>query len=241
MAIQLREPFFLRGRRSVLLRAIWMSLALGVIGGGAGLATVLFYLLLGLMLQGSDEIDMRLIVGSAAISLATVIGIPYFRWRGESVFGIATRAGCILLIAAGPMLFENAALWGLLDLANQQLDAWKSDVEWGDMLILPVEVMFALTLLWLAWSAAYFRRSWTWLLTVLVSGLSIPCWILSVTVALFSVGLAQNGLPGEVFMVLVIVYQLSIPGQFFVLLVTPWGVPFWWPPETEVPPQVEPA
>ncbi len=239
MAIPLREPFFLRGRRSVLLRAIWTSLALGMIGGSAGLAAELFYLLLGLMLQGSDEDVMRLVFSSAAISLATVAGIPYFVWRGSSARGIATRAGCIMLIAAGPMLTENALLWGLLDLANQQLDAWKSGVEWGEMLIVPVEVMFGLTLLWLAWSAACFHRSRSWLLTFLASGLSIPFWILSAVASLYSPNLASRWLPDEVTMILAIVTQLSIPGQFFTLLMIPWGVPFWWPPEIKLPPQAE--
>ncbi len=238
MGIPLREPFFLRGRRSVLLRAIWMSLAISVIGGGAGLAAVLVYLLLGLTV-GLEGGLLRLVGGSAAVSLATVVGIPYFRWRGDSVRGIAARAGCIMLIAAGPMLLENKLLWGLLAQAAQQLDAWKSDMEWGERLIVSAEFMFVLILLWVAWSAACVRSSRSWLLTILVSGLSIPLWILSLAVSMYSVGFAQNALPSNVFSIMLSVLQLSLPGQFFALLVIPWGAPFWWPPNTELPSQVE--
>lgn len=237
MAIQLREPFFLRGRRSVPLRAIWMSLALGVIGGGAGLAAVLCYVLLALTLENSNKGVVQIIAGSTAISLATVVGVPYFRWRGDTACGIATKACCIMLIAAGPMVLEVKLLRVLLDLATQQMNAWTN--MGAEELLMAVRIMFGLTLLWLAWSAACFRRSSSWLLTFLASGLSIPFWILSVAASLYSLNFASSWLPDEVTMFLAIVTQLSIPGQFFALLVIPWGVPFWWPPETEIPPQVE--
>jgi hypothetical protein len=238
MAIQLREPFFLRGRRNVLLRAIWMSLALGLLSGGAGLAAMLAVMLMSTALPGEDLLSV-MIGASAAVALAAVVGIPYFRWRGDSARRIATGAGCIILIGAGPLLLESTVPSGPLELASAQVEAWKGYVGWDDMPTVPFEVMFGLMLQWLAWGAACFRRAWTWLLTLLVSGLSISLWTLSTMAVVSSVENAQDSLPGEVFMVLALVAELSIPGQFFAALVIPWGAPFWWPLETEVPPQVE--
>lgn len=244
MAIPLREPFFLRGRKSVKLRAIRMSLALSVLAGGAGVVAGTLYVVLVRMLhlaaQSSDVSRIAMSGSTAAMALAVLVGIPCFWWLGHSTRGIVRRATCIVVVAAGPLLLCGSPIRGLIRPASSPPGGLPSDMlAFGGLLLwAPVKEILPLSLLWPAWTAACFRTSREWMLMAGLSGLSLPLWILSYNFATHSMGTIHGWLPaGDVSLfVLGIAFQSTTTAQFFALLVVPWGIPFWCPPKAEMPP-----
>lgn len=223
MAIQLREPFFLHGRRSVLLRAIWMSFGLSAIGGCAGLVATVAVTTLDLLRLRDIVVVGMSTFGPIAVSLAMLVGIPYSRWMRHTVQGTVARAGWIVFVPT--VVLASAST---LPRDQREVILQRMDNLLGDPILGELAAMFSL--MWLAWSTAYIRRSWTWVATAGVSALSIPLWILSIEAERQTIRYANGHLPGGLLQTLEMVSQLSVVCQFFVLLVIPWGIPFWRPP-----------
>lgn len=224
--MSLREPFFLRGKQSRLVRAIWMSLALGAIGFLTGTvwfvgAQVLIFSLIG---SWGETWVFLLLSGSAGVMLAA-INVVYSRWLSRSATATVLRTGWIVLATTLPWLAHrpdqaSPATWYVL-LEEPASRLFSENVE-----IFPL-----LTVLWLAWATANIRRSPLWFVMVGASWLSVP----AITLVLNSIdeiaGFFRSGLPGGLLAGLVeTVAALSLGGQFFAALLVPWGIPFWTPP-----------
>lgn len=247
-SLPLREPFFLRGRKSVLQRAVRISLALIVLsiaaGIVAGMASVLLLRFSHLSTSGQQASLLGLFGGTAAAALATIVGTPYFFWQGRSARGIALRVTWIIALAAGSLVFAGGLIWGLIQPTQSPGGLPGDMLAFGNLLLwAPVKELFPLALLWLAWTTACRGRPRNWLLMTVVSGLSLPVWILAYNVATQATSALHGVVPMTGFpqqLALGITFRSSITAQFFALLTIPWGLPFWWPPEETSPAEPTP-
>lgn len=244
MTAPLREPFFLRGQRNVLARAFRISLAMGVIGGGAGLIGTLIAVVVNIQRDSSHITDSILLTvsGSAAIALATLAAIPYSRWLRQPSWETALRATSTVIFAAGPLLLGGTALEDRLDAFDLELEPLTSKISFE----VPAKYILTVLLLWLAWSSAFVNRSWTWLAATTLSALSVPAWALAVHIVTqniefliygqlppggiqFLIKLSERGMNGGL-------YDIGMFSLFFAMLAIPWGLPFWWPLEDRYEP-----
>lgn len=248
MPLELREPFFLRGRKSVLQRAVRISLTLVVLsiaaGIVAGMASVLLVRFSPSNASGHQANLLGLFGGTAAAALATIVGIPYFFWLGCSVRGIALRITWIIALAAGPLVFAGGLIWGLIQPTQSPGGLPGDMLAFGNLLLwAPVKDLFPHALLWLAWTTACRGRPRNWLLMTVVSGLGLPVWILAYNVAIQATSALHGVFPMTGFprqLALGIAFRSSITAQFFALLTISWGLPFWWPHEQECPAEPTP-
>lgn len=231
MTAPLREPFFLRGRRSILQRAGIISLALGglafvagtmwLIGSGAALDEVR-----GLM---PGTVYYAIMATSAGIAL-TSIAIPYSYWLGNTWTGTALRAIWIIGIVTAPCVGGEEL--------QDQLDAgtyWLEEAL-GLPQAIPLDFVLILSLLWLGWTTAFARMSWSCGASAVTSVLSIPGAIVLMHLLTRLSEAQQKALPmGGIGEAVEVITLLSFGGQFLTLLIVPWGLPFWWPLKPDSP------
>jgi hypothetical protein len=220
--MSLREPFFLRGQQSRLVRAIGMSLALGGMGfvvgtawfGGAR-ATFAF-----LGTGRSDDYELAFFSGSAGMLLAA-ISILYAYWLRRHSLDTLLRAVWIPCLATAP--------WLTAPLLQPQLDEWSVflDDSWN----LPLDFLTLYGLLWFAWTTASVRPAAIWFLSAGLSFLSVPLTIVLLKSVEWIAVFYWSWIPGiSLVDALELATVLTFGGQFFAALLIPWGIPFWRPP-----------
>ncbi len=223
-----REPWFLEGRRSVLQRAVLMSLVLGGLGFVAGIGWLVGVMVLINLIPAFDEAMLVVFGGTGCLALGGAVAIPYSRWLSHPPAGTALRV--VGLVVCGALL---ASLVSSLMVLVESVDSeiMSPDEYSNRWLRIPIEYLLLFGAIWLAWSVAFVRRSWMW---PLMAGLSAAS-ILLLPVLIFGMDASTTHLIGwlplEVQQILAIASGVTVGGQFFALLVIPWGIPFWFPPE----------
>lgn len=233
--MSLREPFFLRGKQSRLVRASWMSMALGGIGfvvGTAWFGGAWLFVEYGIGGFSEDQMFATL-AASTGVTLAAV-SLLYSRWCGSALPGTIGRACVMACVPTAPWLaglsskLYDAGWYRPLRESYRGLeDRFESDF---DALSGQFVILFFFTSLWLAWTAGCFRPARAWLLMSGLSLLAVPLMMASINVfdGISSLFRAW-GLAASVVEVLEIVSICSLGGQFLAALLIPWGFPFWWP------------
>lgn len=241
-ATALREPWFLKGRTSVAQRAILTSVVLGGMGFVAGEAIhVSDSMVLRIWKSGPGQHSLLAVAdGLASIILVTVVFLPCAYWVGHSVAGTILRSLWITFVINSQLL--GGQTFGELFYSEFYGDTTHWLIEWlsGPARNLGVDVWVLVrpTLFWLALSSASFLCSWTWPTAAGASFLSIPVSVLLIhgipvidplIRSLFS-GSPLWSWAGNLF-------GWYYFGQYWFVLVTPWGIPFWFPPAREPTPQ----
>lgn len=214
MTVSVREPFFLRGHGSVLVRAILVSFVLGVLAVAAGWTTAVA----AAMCISFDSALAGNCVFSAAWSIASAAFLygPLNAWNGRSWLWT------LVSVPAGFSIILLFLLW---------MEHGPEAVGSSLRQLLGLIVAFAGSgLLLVRWSRLH-------LLAYVVSllGAALPSMFQEM---LPSIGSLQ--IPWMTPDVHILTYLSALHGSAFVALAVPWGIPFWWPPKREVPP-AEPA
>lgn len=237
----LREPWFLEGRTSVWQRAVLMSLVLGVLGFVAGIGWLVGVMVLINLIPAFDEAMLVVFGGTGCLALGIAVAIPCSRWLSHPPAGTALRV--VGLVVCGLLLASLvSSLMVLIESADS--DILSHDEYSNRWLRIPIEFLLLFASIWLAWSVAFVRRSWTWPLMAGLSAVSVlllPLLILGMDA---SSNHLIGWLPLEVQQILAIASGVTVGGQFFALLVVPWGIPFWFPPANEpapIPPRADAA
>lgn len=227
------EPWFLEGRRSILLRAIWTTLVLGGLAFFAGFAAMLlaFVLMYSLEQSVSEEYIVFFFGIPFVVMLIALVGLPYWFWLRVSPANLAARAiGLIGLVAAPSLLaltmYDKESLAHFFEAGNDLLAA-RSEI-WREV---PFEFLILFSLLWLAFSLASLRRSRLWFCAAVLSAVSVPLTAPLLFVVSKVMDYAGQWVPG-----FDLIASGTFGGQFLVLLVVPWGIVFWFPPPSECPP-----
>lgn len=229
-----REPWFLEGRRSVLLRAVLMSLVLGGLGFVAGIGWLVGVMVLINLIPAFDEAMLVVFGGTGCLALGIAVAIPYSRWLSHPPAGTALRV--VGLVVCGALLASLvSSLMVLIESADSKI--MSPDEYSNRRLRIPIEYLLLFGAIWLAWSVAFVRRSWTWPLMAGLSAVSI--FLLPVLILGMDASSNQliGWLPLEVQQILAITSGVTVGGQFFALLVVPWGIPFWFPPARKSAPE----
>jgi hypothetical protein len=202
----LREPFFLRGRRSVLQRAVILSLVLGTLSAAAGWIAVGIPLLLR-EVAGADPVLVGIPVAWGVATSALVFG-PLNFWNARSWFWT---------LAAAPSGFAIMFLFMLWS-ADRPSDL---SIEARAMLGFPVVLLTSGLLL----IRRGRRHRWAYLVSVASSGL--PVVVMPLHSFLDQIDIAGFRLPIESDLV----FLAALFGSLSAALSIPWGIPFWWPQE----------
>jgi hypothetical protein len=210
MPLPLREPFFLRGRTSVLQRAVIMSLVLvglAAAGGWVVAAAVLWS-----QTSHSSLLFPLLAWGFAA---TTCIDAPLNYWNRRSwLWTLST-------LPTATVLFFAWSCW--IGFARSTLDLCEQlAAPWG---FLGVQLLHGL--LQLRQNGVY------WLAYLLsLSGVILPSLIIN---RIYS--LAHANVAGLSYEELRPIIFAAVYVSWFAALAIPWGIPFWWPPQPESPPE----
>lgn len=224
-AAPFREPWFLKGRTSVVQRAVVMSLVLGGLSLVAGVLGMIGFFLT-MTSPGSNHLaSVASCVGGAALALA--VAAPYARWQGDSEITVTHRLWTMLAVC-----LSISVVVELLDSACPQAMA-DLRARAGRVFHDEARIALALAIICLAWNAAFVRPTRQSLLMVGLSTPSIPAMPLMFQAINLGHAVVVRSMGGSSPAVTVfeIVSILSLPGQCFALLVVPWGIPFWFPPE----------
>ncbi|HTN03576.1 MAG TPA: hypothetical protein VL132_16920 [Planctomycetaceae bacterium] len=215
MTALLREPFFLRGRTSVLQRAVLMSLVLG------GLAAIASWIVAGttVAVLGPSESSLAISI-TWGLTAAIFIHAPIQHWNGRSWWR--------LLIVAVPI--SAAALYIALYITKDRphSNLWRT-----------FNLVLGFTALLIINGAPLVRRQRLHLVAYAVSALG------GIVPALIVVSVDDPGqipLPGIPEMAKVAIVLAAIFGGLLAALSIPWGLPFWWPPaDRDEPANPQPA
>jgi hypothetical protein len=227
----LREPWFLKGRRSVFVRVVLMSAALGGLGSLAGVVWLISSTIV--MRTVHDGTQFALAGGAGAALFALGVGIPYGRWRGDSGRTICIRVAGTALASTLLPLIVSGTLASVAPEAQSAAERWASE----DMQI-AYEALLVLLALELTWCLSYLQISRRWLLMTGLSAIAVPALpylFRGMEMAQEAVRDATRGVP-EVAVAFEVISSVSFFGQFFVLFFAPWGMPFWFPPEKVLAP-----
>lgn len=224
-----REPWFLEGRRSVLQRAILTSVVLAGLGFLAGLVWLAAAVILVSIIPLPFQTTVFVFGFTGSVALALVVAVPYLHYR-ETLTELSVARVCNLI-------FFTAVLSGVSAILSPPMTESTShahDVPW---LWIPFAHLMQFVLIWLVWCVVMIRPSWSWLF---MSGLS-ACSLLAVPCLIFVLETAMNRrsapFPQFVQQTLITALSTTITSQFLVILVVPWGIPFWFPPERKPAPQ----
>lgn len=203
-SLPLREPFFLRGRKSVLQRAIIMSCVLGGLTAAAGWISAIAEVAL---FQLTAPIPIPLLV--ICLAAAILVHGPLHWWNRRSwLWTLAAVPICLLLL-----LLLSA--W--LRLGRDALGARSREliVNLGILGVIAGSGLLQIR----------FRRLHLLAYVVSLLGVLLPAAvpvILPDPSALALPGFTNEMVRG---LALAILY-----GSCFGALSLPWGIPFWWPP-----------
>jgi hypothetical protein len=207
MALLLREPFFLRGRRSVLHRAVILSVVLGMLSAAVGW----FVAVVPLLAREIVDADPNLVGIPLAWSLATTVFVyaPLNCWNDRSWFWT---------LGALPLGFASMFL----------LILWSADRP--SDLSLETRAMLGFPVLLLASGLLLIRRDSRHWLAYLVSIISsaLPVLVMALHSYVSRLNLVVFSLPlREEF------FLAAVFGSIAAALSIPWGLPFWWPAAVE--------
>lgn len=209
MPVQLREPFFLHGRRSVLQRAILMTLVL------TGLAMTAAW-----MLQVGAVLSLRM---------------PYFAGRlyDHLSWGVVLTA-----IIYGPLGFWNCRPWWFSLLAMSVAVStsytmlhlpFGPDPNFGrDYVGVPWEVVWPLVS-----GGLLFRPSQSHAIAFIASLVCTPQAAKLAT--MIDQMLPLDSLSGPFYWHVRWATFAAWSAFFFCGMFVPWGIPFWWPPKSAAP------
>jgi hypothetical protein len=206
--IPLREPFFLRGRRSVVQRAVILSVVLGMLSAAVGWLTATIPLLL----REVFDADPTLVGIPVAWSLVTTVFVyaPLNCWNDRS---------WLWTLGAGPsglVLMFLFILWS----ADRPSDLC---LETRAMLGVPV-LIFASGLLLIRGDR---RHRLAYLLSAISSALPVLVMPLHSYVSRLNLVVISLPLREE--------FSLAaLFGSIAAAISIPWGLPFWWPPVAAV-------
>lgn len=216
MTAPLREPFFLRGRRSVLQRAVIMSCVL------AGLTAVAGWL------AAATIVVMDRTISALGQETATFIAALAF-------------GSIAALLLQAPLNFWNRHSWRWSLISIPSLTAifyvflkwFRYDSGLSPELHLPLGFLFAIGAAGLLQLRPQRHHVLAYLFSV--GGAAVPalCFLLISPPDRFRI----PALPPA--MTRTVVYAIMF-GGWFAALTIPWGLPFWWPPERESPPEPAP-
>lgn len=233
-----REPWFLEGRRSVLLRAIWTTLVLGGLAFFAGFLAMLmaFVLILSLEQSISEEYAVFLFEVPFVIVLTAFVGLPYWFWLRAPLASLVARGMCLIGFIAAPSLIalttcDKESLSDFFEAGNDLLGE-RSEI-WREV---PFEFLALFSLLWLAFGMASLQHSRLWFCAVFLSAVSVPLTAPLIFIVSRVQDYAGQWVPGSD-----LIASGTFGGQFLVLLVVPWGIVFWFPPHSECPPVEGPS
>lgn len=206
MPLELREPFFLRGRKSVLQRAVIMSLVLGGLTAFIGWIVSAAVVAMG---PGESPFLPSLIWG---ITAAFLLYRPLHCWNGRSWrFTLLT------------IPVSTASLYGFIMFVDHYAQQYVDRT---------MAMIIGLTGFLLVNGILLIRFS-RWHIIAYVASLvggTVPA---AIVFAIRDVGqLGIPGLPDEAAIAIVLAAFL---GSLFAALAIPWGLPFWWPPENDEP------
>lgn len=222
-SLPLREPFFLRGRKSVLQRAVIMSCALTGLTSAAGwIAAVGAVAWKPYAVYFIEPLVVEQVAMAVAITL--FVHVPLHYWN---------RRIRLWSLAAFPVVFfllelNHAWLQWVLDHLQAQL-------RFPAVLVGAVGLVIGNGLLQVRWTRVH-------LLAYLVSVAGVGL-LLVATFAVLS-GSTSFSIPGLApAMAEGVMFAIGF-GMGFAALAIPWGLPFWWPPADDnspAPPVLFPA
>lgn len=201
MSLPLREPFFLRGRKNVLQRAVIMSLVLGGLTAIVGWIVAAAVVAMG---PGESPFLPSLVWG---ITAALLLYGPLHFWNGRSW-------RLTLLTIPG----STASLYGFImfvdHYAQRYVDKTMAMIVGLTGFLLVNGILLVRISRWHIFAYA----------ASLIGG-TIPA---AIVFSINDVGrLAIPGVPEEMIVAIVLAAFL---GSLFGALTIPWGLPFWWPP-----------
>lgn len=205
MPISLREPFFLRGRRSIVQRAVVMSL---VLGGLAMLASWLIYGTVILMARADLPLWISTILGST-VMIASILLLygPLSYWNRRPWWFIAFVVPTSVTVAS----LTAAAILNMTISPHEP--GW-------------LGLTVAMTLFTGGIGCVLLRRSRVHLIAFMSSLLIAP-------VVAFQLNLLENynssSAPAGMLPVIQPIILVSAYVTILCGLSVPWGIPFWWP------------
>jgi len=222
---QLREPWFLNARQSVLQRAVMTSAAMGMLGALAGAIGAVAAVLCALLARSTGAGPS---FGTAFVLGVCVAGMILWYWQGAAIITIAWRALLLVFVADLPAL-AGFPLFGDVE----RLRAIEAGIQWASRWLgegdhLSQQYALWLMLCWLGLSAANLGWCRTWFVSALGSGLSVPLAfpILHYAKRISEVIGSGSGLVD-------VLWLLMFLGQTMALLLIPWGLPWWFPPRRD--------
>ncbi len=210
MSLPLREPFFLRGRKSVLQRAVIMSLVLG------GMAAFASWIVAGTAVAVLGPSDSSLAISVVwGLAAAIFIHAPIQFWNGTS-----WRLRTIVAIP-----INAAALY---------LCVFTTSYESLRQLGRTFNVNFAIAVLLLINGAQLVRPLRLHIIAYVGSVLG-GIVVAAIALAINDPTQIQIPLPGVPDIVELALTLAAVYGSLFGALAIPWGLPFWWPPQEDSP------
>ncbi|WLD13310.1 hypothetical protein [Planctellipticum variicoloris] len=200
-SLPLREPFFLRGRKSILQRAVIMSLVLGGLTAIVGWIVAAAVVAMG---PGESPFLPSLIWG---ITAALLLYGPLHFWNGRS-----WRFTLLAIPVSTASL--NGFIMFVDHYAQRHVDRTTA-------------MIIGLTGFLLVNGILLIRLS-RWHIIAYVASLAGGAVPAAIVFSISDVGqLAIPGVPEEFIVAIVLAAFL---GSLFGALAIPWGLPFWWPP-----------
>lgn len=238
MSIPLCEPFYLRGRKSLLQRAVLMSLVLGTVGYAAGACwAVAIHVLIS---SGLDSLSYAYHVpvysGTAAVALY-VVGCWYGRLLAYSQRGTLLASVWLLtVIVILPCLADPETLEVLAGRYPWNVEIELPRYQPRSLNLIPVKHAESLELSYvisLAWATAFIQGSRIWLAPAAISLVVSPLLAGWVQLTMADTFIAQRAIFAGTPSLFEIGWILSYGGCQFAILLLPWGIPFWWPPDAD--------
>ncbi len=201
MTTSLREPFFLRGRTSVLQRAVIISCVLAGLTAAAGWISAIAEVALGQMAPAP--------MGVMCLAVAVLVHGPLHRWN---------RRSWLWTLAAFPASF------GLLLVFSLWLRLGANALGSGSRILVVSLGMLGITA---GSGLLQFRFRRLHLLAYIFSLLSVLLPTAVLVILNNSAGTAIPGFTNDMVRGFLISLQF---GSGIAAIAIPWGLPFWWPP-----------
>ncbi len=207
--LPLREPVFLRGRKSVLHRAILISLVLGALTAAAAWIVAATTVLIDR--SGSSDLMYVTMPLSWGLASALLIYAPLNYWNRRSWLWSLTAAP----VGAGLLLLF---LYWMKDGGARQFGGEELGAGIGFFGVLLVSGLLQ-----------YRRRR----LHAIAYLLSVAGAIFPTMVMVLIPGPGSLRIPGLTSEMIRGIVFAALFGGWFGALSIPWGLPFWWPPEDD--------
>lgn len=203
MPIELREPMFLRGRKSILERAVIISCVLGALAMAAG-----WLLAFAIYATNRYLVDVQNFVIPLAwgVTSGLLLYRPLNYWNRRSWLWTAAS------IPVGFALLYLWAIWSQAGPTHLTYSTRMTQGMFGALLASGLLLVRPTQLHWLAYEMS-------------IAAGAIPA------VAFLAVERVNGtGIPGISREVANTIVSAALFGGWFGALSIPWGIPFWWPP-----------